>query len=281
MTSTIFVPQILSMSGEAHYASMQDLVAQLSDLLEGIEKGTASVDDLDQMVSQARELYERLVVIRHKAFDILVPKTGHETAQPQSFKLVDIDPIVEEKQVSNPQTSLIDVIEEVEKENSGEVTVEDDVELDQQEAGGNGQMSISDAEEDGEEVEVDEPEVVVEEIEITVEVPIEEARPVSQAVPKEKNKTKEDHKQSLAEKLEHTPIGDLKKAIALNQKFLFINELFAKNSEQYESAVSTLNAFSALPDAKDYLEELATSLKWAEESEARETFIELVERRYA
>ena len=85
--------------------------------------------------------------------------------------------------------------------------------------------------------------------------------------------------QSLAEKLGKSPIEDLPKAIGLNQKFLFINELFDGDTDAYQQAIESLNSLSGMDEAQEALTQLQGSDDWGE-SEAAMQFRELVERRY-
>ncbi|MFT5182913.1 MAG: hypothetical protein ACI84C_000029 [Flavobacteriales bacterium] len=85
---------------------------------------------------------------------------------------------------------------------------------------------------------------------------------------------------SLAEKLEMTAIPDLKKAISLNQKFLFINELFDTKDTSYHEAISEINSFGSYNEAWNYLELNCGAANWNMEDEVVEQFVELVERRF-
>ncbi|MBL0144605.1 MAG: hypothetical protein IPP48_01405 [Chitinophagaceae bacterium] len=57
------------------------------------------------------------------------------------------------------------------------------------------------------------------------------------------------HKQTkidLGDTLTEIPIRDLKKAIGVNDRFLFINELFRGDEAMYERSIKTINSFSIL-----------------------------------
>lgn len=90
---------------------------------------------------------------------------------------------------------------------------------------------------------------------------------------------KEDN--SLAQKLEKQPIGDLTRSVGLNQRFLFSNELFNGNMEAFNRALNEINHLDSLDDAIRFIEvQLKEKYAWAEDSEAAEQFIGLVERRF-
>lgn len=85
---------------------------------------------------------------------------------------------------------------------------------------------------------------------------------------------------SLAGKLQHTPITDLVKSIGINDKFLFIKELFKNNGEDYNEAIQLLNNFSSLSQAFDYLEVLTQNYNWDESSNASLKLFDLVRRKF-
>ena len=48
----------------------------------------------------------------------------------------------------------------------------------------------------------------------------------------------------LSDALQEVPVKDLKKAIGVNDRFLFINELFRGDEVMYERSIKTINSFS-------------------------------------
>ena len=51
---------------------------------------------------------------------------------------------------------------------------------------------------------------------------------------------------SLAARLQRKPVSDLISAIGINDKFLFLNELFGGSMEKYNKSIRSLNSFSTL-----------------------------------
>ena len=87
---------------------------------------------------------------------------------------------------------------------------------------------------------------------------------------------------SIASKLGNDAVDDLQSAIGLNEKFLFINELFDGDGDAYAVAVDKLNAFQHLPEALKYVRaELSDKYTWDQEQESTISFYALLERRYA
>jgi len=87
----------------------------------------------------------------------------------------------------------------------------------------------------------------------------------------------------ISEKLAEQPIGDLKNAIALNDRLLYTRELFAGEGKAFESAIASLNSFSNFSEAKSYLlQHCVTNYMWLDKKRVDEAkkFIKLVRRRY-
>lgn len=86
---------------------------------------------------------------------------------------------------------------------------------------------------------------------------------------------------SLLEKLKKQPIANLKSAIAINQRFLFSNELFKGNMEAFNQAINELNHLENLDEALKFINlQLAEKYMWNYENPTVVQFVELVERRY-
>lgn len=76
-------------------------------------------------------------------------------------------------------------------------------------------------------------------------------------------------------------IKDLKKSISINDKFMFINELFRGDETMYERSIRTINNFSAYAEAEYWIKrELKTKLGWIPGEEAAEYFESLIKRRF-
>ncbi len=86
----------------------------------------------------------------------------------------------------------------------------------------------------------------------------------------------------LADRLQDSPVKDLKKAIGINDRYLYINELFNGNESMFERTLKTLNSFSILPEAEFWIQrELKLKLGWKEENPLVQQFIQLVKRRFS
>jgi hypothetical protein len=85
----------------------------------------------------------------------------------------------------------------------------------------------------------------------------------------------------LGETLKESPIKDLRKAIGINDRFVFVNELFRGDEAMYERSIKTINAFAIYPEAEYWINrELKVKIGWNENKEAVQHFYQLVKRRF-
>ena len=86
----------------------------------------------------------------------------------------------------------------------------------------------------------------------------------------------------LKSTLNDSPVRDLKKAIGLNDRYVFINQLFRGDEVMYERSLKTINGFRILPEAEYWMErELKVKLGWDENRETTRHFYQLVKRRFS
>lgn len=86
----------------------------------------------------------------------------------------------------------------------------------------------------------------------------------------------------LSDKLKETPIRDLRKAIGINDRFLYINELFRGDEAMYERSIKTINGFNIYAEAEYWIiRELKTKLGWNPDHPAVHQFDQLVRRRFS
>lgn len=85
----------------------------------------------------------------------------------------------------------------------------------------------------------------------------------------------------LSDTLQEAPVKDLKKAIGINDRFLFIKELFRGDEVMYERSIKTINSFSIYPEAEYWIKrELKLKLAWDEMNPAVKQFDQLIRRRF-
>ena len=95
------------------------------------------------------------------------------------------------------------------------------------------------------------------------------------------DRLKQDRKE-LAHLLKDAPVKDLRKAIGVNDKFVFISELFRGDEDMYERTIKTINGFHILPEAEYWMNrELKVKLGWNDNKETVQHFYQLVRRRFS
>jgi hypothetical protein len=226
------------------YPRLNELAGNIQIQLERLKAGELSLDELELVAEQSRELYERLVVLRYKAFDESVH--GKEMVQNEPVEPVAIQVQEEIKAETTNQVSLIDAIEEVTKS--------------EEQPEGLPLFTM------------DAPAPVVNTLFDLA------ALPATPSVNEMLARTMV-QQETVAQHHTHTPIADLKIAITLNQRFQFSRELFKGNNQDYEVAIDLLNT-STRDEALQYVKSLEDKYQWNVGSTVARDFRSLVERRH-
>jgi hypothetical protein len=91
-----------------------------------------------------------------------------------------------------------------------------------------------------------------------------------------------ENRTELLHSLKETPIRDLRKGIGINDRFVFISELFRGDEPMYERSIKTINSFNIYPEAEYWMNrELKIKLGWDDTKEIVKHFYQLVKRRFA
>lgn len=86
----------------------------------------------------------------------------------------------------------------------------------------------------------------------------------------------------LAQVLKESPIKDLRKGIGINDRFVFVRELFRGDEAAYERSIKTINNFNIYSEAEYWMSrELKLKLGWSDNSETVRHFYGLVRRRFS
>lgn len=93
-------------------------------------------------------------------------------------------------------------------------------------------------------------------------------------------KLKETREKTFANDRRSSHPKDLKASISINEKFLFINELFDGNLREYNITIETLNGFAEIRQALEFLDVLRLKNLWESESVAFNRLRELVEQKF-
>jgi hypothetical protein len=95
------------------------------------------------------------------------------------------------------------------------------------------------------------------------------------------DRLKEDVKE-VAHLLTDAPVRDLRRAIGINDRFVFISELFRGDEVMYERSIKTINGFRIFPEAEYWIErELKVKLAWDETKDCTRHFYQMVKRRFS
>lgn len=230
------------------YQRLHELANNIQLQLERLKAGELSLEELELVVENSREVYERLVVLRFKAYDDASPSKTEEVSTISVKGLVQT--MGESKPETTHQVSLMDVIEEVTHK---EEVVEEKL------------LFTFDTQ--------------------PAETPISNtlfdlaALPATQSVNEMLARTLV-QQETVAQHHTHAPITDLKIAITLNQRFQFSRELFKGNNQDYEVAIERLNT-SSRDDAMQQLQTLESKYEWSTGSVIVHDFRLLVERRHS
>lgn len=96
------------------------------------------------------------------------------------------------------------------------------------------------------------------------------------------NEKLKEEREEVATALQGSPIRDLKKGIGVNDRFLFVNDLFRGDENMYERSLKTINSFTIYPEAEYWIQrELKVKLSWPDNSESVKLFDQLIKRRFS
>ena len=239
----------------SNYKNLKEILNSLNQSIDTLENGMMNVDQLAEVLEDARELHERIAILQYlsnlpKEEKVVVENVA-PVAEPEKPVVAPVKPMNfkfafdEEPVIVSNQTNLLDAIQE-------EEIPEVKSEVFQRE--------------------------VPKEMEKPV-TPINEVKPEQESLNDKFAETVE--KTSLADKLSKKPISDLVKAIGLNQKFLFMNDLFEGENNYYKEAINNLNSFSSFIEADEYINNLKIRHNWDLGSSTLKEFVDLIERRYS
>jgi hypothetical protein len=85
---------------------------------------------------------------------------------------------------------------------------------------------------------------------------------------------------SIAAQHSRQPISNIKSTIGINDKFIYLKELFKGNVEEYGAALDKLNDFDSYAEAEDHFQELKEKYGWDPDTKSFQGLAELLLRRY-
>lgn len=244
------------------FGSNEELIEKIKKQFLQAKSDGWSPADLEKLLSDTRELYERILILRFKAFEKHVGKTNEvaefETHENHASSLEtdvkqtgDIEEVKEEKKEEEPFAfSLFGEIEEesVEEEiPSTEATATIHPEA---------------------EIEKIQPEVIVSNQPIIQQ----ENTSLLEKLSEQNNANR------LSDKLKLSRITSLSSVFTLNDRIRFSQGLFDGHNDAFQQAVQSLDASENREHAMDLLKKYSAEFTWDMESKDVEHFYEFVER---
>ncbi|MBM3451749.1 MAG: hypothetical protein FJX84_01270 [Bacteroidetes bacterium] len=260
---------------------MKSKVNELLKHVSKIENGSLTLPELDYSVELARELYEKLIVVRHKVYEQGILEQPTFDLSPIS---ADDDDVIEETSISMPSTEVHkELISESEPpifdfDNEDEGKDVPDIELVADEETTAESNENDTANEEGGELTDDQDEP---ENSMTDGVPLEDLSKnnVDTGTWLDRiSKIESDISPEVTLAKLDTLIG----SFGLNERLQFINELFGGSSEAFSDAVKVLDARTGMDSAREKIAEFATSQNWEDsDNETITDFVAKIKRRYA
>lgn len=265
---------------------MKSKVNELLEHVSKIENGSVTLPELEYSVELARDLYEKLVVVRHKVYEQGILEQPTFDLSPIAFEeeTPDIsEPETIEIQENNTETSMFEFennVEETSELERNDILVEEPTlenEMDVKEDS----MGFS------EEVIFDANETELTDYSDDLEKPMQEV--LHTEAPSQIGVDSGSWVHKLKEIESHIPasftmskLDTLIGSFGLNERLQFINELFGGSSESFSDAVKVLDARTGMESAREKIAEFAASNSWEDaDNETITDFVAKIKRRYA
>jgi len=238
------------MSPSSDYKNLKDLTKSVSNGIKKLESGKLDSNELTSLLEDSRTLHERITVLQYLAFEkeVKVKEVKKQKKEPKkgqgSFELNFGGPgIIENTSIGDKSESKTKDLDEEAPDN---------------------QTNLLDAIE----------EHVVDGTNHVIEKPnLDNSTSINDTFASEASE------KTVADKLRQQPIKDLKSAIGLNQKFLFMNDLFEGENQKFNDAINKINSFKTLQEALAFIDSEISSA-WDKENSSVVNFMDLVERRF-
>jgi hypothetical protein len=285
---------------------IKTILGHLQNGVEKLESGHLSPEDMELLVEDAKELYERMVILRYKIYETNVlgvkeavisasiRQTEIETpidlfgsidepAPAPAFEVTFANDEPSESTIGDEEATLEEDLFEQE-ENEEEVIEEEVIEE---------ETIVENLFEEIEE-EASEEETIVENLFEEVEEEAIEEETLEEVVTEQAAPSSwepefsgdqpiwmAEMEANIRDNRSVFPLESLIGAFTLNEKLQFINELFDGSSDDFSSNVKQLDQLASIDAARNMIAELADTFNWDTESEIVEDFIYKICRRYA
>lgn len=256
----------------------RDQLQQLHQMIDRLEKGDLSIQDLVEMEKLTADLHAKSVILRYKAFEAKVHGEALPIVEETPEEMIHDTPQMEEveemeEEVAELDFSMFGTTEETEEEELPAFDLNDDTKE--------------------EEDIIEEPTIVPmedlrpEPVKEVKEEPVKE-QPAPE-MPKAESKASgtsfweqvKTDDNSLGSRFAGSKIDTLIGAFGLNEKLRYINDLFDGSSELFSDAIKMLDTQADFDAATARVNQLANDHGWDPEEESVAEFMVYVKRRYA
>ncbi len=259
-------------------------ISAIQAALANLNAGKLTQEELESLVDNAKEVYERAVVLRYKAFEEKV--FSEKVVEEPIFENAFIDESEEELSELELDITALELEEKEEEVENFELNTEEIIEE-------NPSFDFSLFDDNVEEVQEETlEENVVEHVSVTAthtdDFGIHEDKIVMEQVTLtptgDENRafldkfTKKD--MSSYNQISSAKIVTLIGAFGLNERLQYINELFDGSSEDFSEAIKAIDNFSTLEEALMKASIYANQHNWDNSSETVEEFVHKIKRRY-
>ena len=242
----------------------------LTVLVDKMQNGTLSILELSELEELTRELHERSIILKYKAFE---EKAGVTPIVETKEEPVDV---VEEKEVVESSGLEFSLFEETEiSEEKVEEIIEESI-VPEPVMEEPAQEFVEETSEDEEE-RIEEPKFEESKEEVNL------SETVQSDFDGDENFLirLKSLPSSVSSQFAESKIESLSGAFGLNERLRYIRELFDGSSDLFAEAISSLDSQDSLGDASVKVEELAFKNSWDLEQEAVLEFMSIIKRRYA
>jgi hypothetical protein len=285
------------------FGSTQELHKRIGESLDRLKSGALEIQEFESLLAEARELYERLLILRFKAFE------NHISGTPLPATL-------DEKEKEENSSVIIDTVDDTAGQTGEQIKhiIPSDIEqliIDDQEPAIEfalfGETSVDETpsfsiDHDNDKLEdtlATHEEQIVEltaedivtpdvpefkaEISVTttrVEVRVEEQK-IQAGGSLHDQFSSGSQSNRLADQLKKSRIQSIASTLTLNDRIRFSKNLFNGNSETFNAAVQLFDAQKSMMESMELLREYSERFHWDQDDKTTMDFYELVERRHA
>ena len=286
------------MSEKSPSLMIKTILGHLHSGVEKLESGHLSPEEMELLVEDAKELYERMIILRYKIYEtnvlgVQAPVISASLRQPEIETPIDLFGSIDEP-ASEPEFEVTFASGESEERNEEVFYDENEEQLEDEEEEEQANEDAEAEEESTEEATAEEEEEAneeemseeVAEVEAELEEPAEEATAAQTANWEPEFSGDQpiwmaEMEANIRDNRSVFPLESLIGAFTLNEKLQFINELFDGSSDEFSSNIKQLDQLASMDAARNMLTELSQTFNWDTESEIVEDCIYKICRRYA